>query len=704
MASMRSDGDAWRSPAEGRIGLLGRFVCLLFGLALALILFRVARSGGSWRTVIEILACSAPLIAAFWPVDAAGRLWSLAAAAGSLLILFAEAPGNGVTGLLLMRIAAAGFAASVMLAIFPAWTRPRREPVATSQAPEFLAALLAGSGDRVILCDANGRILMVSAAIERDSGFAAAELGGQPLSALIGPGGVAGTATADGAGALESGASETGRPREVALRRRNGGSFAASLTARNLHDDAGRRTGAIAFLADRSMRQGAAEESGCPSELDILTGLPNRPGMVRHIGRMLLEDRANTGPHGKRNLALILVDVDDLKQVNDRFGHAIGDFVLRQFADRLRSGLDAADFLARQSGDEFALVLAGPDAGRRARALAERLHREIASPFLGDYGQVHLRASVGMAVCPEDAADSSALIAAADQALFVAKSSGGNRIVAYDDEIGRRARDRLRLMDELQEGLARGELRLLYQPVVDLSSGRIVKAEALVRWQHPDLGLLRSGRFIPLAEEGRMIDAIGGWVLAQCCSDLPVLRERFGPEFQLSANVSPKQLSGGTPEEFAALCALVAQAAETGRGLILEITETALLNPAPAMIARLIALQQAGAQIALDDFGAGHTSLRYYLTHDFEYLKIDRAFLRDAPQNSRAVAICETILGFADRLGATAIAEGIETEAQVEMLRKIGCGLGQGYLFAQPLSLSDLVALPLHWRGHPPRE
>lgn len=565
--------------------------------------------------------------------------------------------------------------------------RRMREGAETRQARELLAALFAQGAEGIVLCDEAGRIRTVSAAVERDTGFAAEELGGRTLASLLAPEDGEALVAALAQPAPEGGAGRVRMTRDVTLKRRNGAGLPAHMVVKALRGEAGRPVRFVVLLRNLSSHRRAVEEIRRSSEVDSLTGLPNRPGMIRHVAARLPEG-------GAGDLALILVDVDDLKQVNDRYGHDAGDAVLRQFARRLEACLEAEDFPARQAGDEFALVLAGPDAGARVRAVTERLRHQVARPFVVEGGLVHLRASIGSAACPEDAEDASALIAAADQALFVAKQGGGNRAVGYTEQIGSRARERLRLLDDLQRGLEVGELRLLYQPVVDLSSGGIVKAEALVRWQHPELGLLGSDRFVPLAEEGRMIDAVGGWVLRQCCADLPGLRARFGPGFQASVNISPKQLSGGAEAHFALLCSQVEQAAAAGAGLILEITESALLDPTPAMVARLDALRQAGAQIALDDFGAGHTSLRYYLTHDFEFLKIDRAFLREAPGNGRAVAICETILGFANRLGATAIAEGIETGAQARMLREAGCRLGQGYLFSHPLPLAGLLDLP----------
>ncbi len=560
---------------------------------------------------------------------------------------------------------------------------------------DLMTVLFQGSTEGMILCDGDGRIEAANPAIERECRWTLAELSGKALEHLL--------ADKDRPAiraAIEDG-ERSGLPEpprwngEVAFRRRDGTTFPTWTIVTAIPDTvSGRPARFVVLVRDLSFARRADAEIRRRSELDSLTGLPNRQKLLRRIAHAM----SSATQAANRQLALIFLDIDRLKQVNDRYGHAAGDAVLRQLALRMNSLVGPEDLLARHSGDEFALLLSGPDAVSRLPQVLQRLREDVARPFQLDRGNVQIGLSIGVAFSPEHASNAAELIAAADQARFVAKAQGGDRSVTYTEEIGRRARDRLHLLDELQEGLENGELLVLYQPVVNLMTGRVAKAEALVRWQHPQLGLLGPDRFVPMAEEAQMIDAVGDWVLRRCCADLPRLRARFGDDFGVCVNVSPQQLARASEARMTEWRELIKQVTRGEAGLVLEITESALLDPTPSMVQRLSSLRSAGAQIALDDFGAGHTSLLYYLTHDFDFLKIDREFVREIPEHARAVALCESILGFSRRMGAVAVAEGIERPDQARALRDAGCAFGQGYLFSEPTPLEKLCHLPEQFR------
>ncbi|MDV7142636.1 EAL domain-containing protein [Tropicimonas sp. TH_r6] len=556
---------------------------------------------------------------------------------------------------------------------------------------DLMTVLFQSSTEGMILCDGAGRIEAVNPAVERECRWTQTDLVGKDLGDLL--------ADEDRPAiraAIEEGSRSRlpGPPRwngEVAFRRRDGTTYPTWTIVTAILDTAsGRPTRFVVLARDLSFARQADEEIRRRSELDSLTGLPNRQSLLRRVANTMSAgtDTAAAG------LALIFLDIDHLKQVNDRYGHAAGDAVLRELSRRLEDLVGEQDLLARHSGDEFALMLEGPDAAQRVEGVLHRLQQAVEQPVELDRGSAQIGLSMGVAFSPDHASDAAGLITAADQARFVAKAQGGNRSVLYTPEIGRRAHDRLHLLDELQKGLENGELLVLYQPVVELASGRLAKVEALVRWQHPQLGLLGPDRFVPLAEEAQMIDAVGDWVLRKCCADLPELRARFGAEFGVCVNVSPHQLARASEARMEEWRALIRKTTGGAAGLVLEITESALLDPAPTMVARLASLRTAGAQIALDDFGAGHTSLLYYLSHDFDFLKIDREFVRDVSENARAAALCESILGFSRRMGAISVAEGIESPEQARALRDAGCAFGQGYLFSQPTPLSELCQLP----------
>lgn len=565
------------------------------------------------------------------------------------------------------------------------------ERTAADHVRDLMALVFRTSSEGMILCDADGTIEDVNPAIERDFGHAARALRGLALVDLL---------AEESREEIETSLRETGETGPQRDLRWNGEAFFVQADGTKfpgwvilnaVRDGQGRLLRFVLLLRNLRALQEADEEIRRRSELDFLTGLPNRLSLNRQLQDML-ESTDETA--SADSVVLLVLDIDELKQVNDRYGNAVGDAVLCQLADRLRRLIGPRDLLARHSGDEFAILLAGSDVAARSKMIVNEVRNEIARPFQFDNARVHLGASFGAARWPEHALDVAGLIGAADQALFAAKAAGGDAFIEYSPEIGRRAHDRARLMNELQDGLQRGEFRLHYQPVVELETGRLAKVEALARWHHPELGQIGPDRFIPLAEKARMIDPVGEWAMAQCAEDLPRMRARFGADFQASINVSPLQLARGGAMRTKAWQSAIAAMASGGSAPILEITESAFLDTNPVMVERLAELRNAGAEIALDDFGAGHTSLLYYLSHDFEFLKIDREFVRNLPESQRALALCETILGFARRLGAISVAEGIETPEQLEALRNAGCQLGQGYLFSQPRPLDELLELP----------
>lgn len=554
---------------------------------------------------------------------------------------------------------------------------------------DLMAVLFRKSNEGVILCDAKGRVETVNPIVERDIGIGAAELLGRSIGEYI---------SEPQRAEILSSIRETGRHGgnegtcwngEAELLGGDGKTVPAWITVNSVRDQNGRLLRFVVLLRNLSWMRRADAEIRRRSEVDFLTGLPNRLRLIRFLAEIGLDD---AGEH-MRETALLSLDIDRLKRINDRYGQEAGDSVLRQLGFRLRSCLASGDLLVRHSGDEFAIVLATGNARERIAEVNDQIRDVLRTPFRVDGAEVHLDLSIGAAIAPLHASDPAGLIGAADQALHVAKSDRRCGLVTYSEEIDRQARERLCLIEELQTGLERDHFRLAYQPIVDIDTGRVVKAEALLRWNHPQFGEIGPDRFIPLAEENGLIHVIGDWVLRQSCEDLPVLRERFGSSFQVSVNVSPLQLAEADEARMERWKSLLSGTARSGPGLVLEITESALLDPTPEMVTRLDALRAAGAGIALDDFGAGHTSLLYYLSHDFDFLKIDREIVRNMPGRARAVAVCTSILGFAKRLDAVAVAEGVETPDQVEILRRGGCRYVQGYLFSSPLPLAEFLEL-----------
>jgi len=421
---------------------------------------------------------------------------------------------------------------------------------------------------------------------------------------------------------------------------------------------------------------------------DALTGLPNRVLALDRAKHMLARSRREQVP-----VAALYVDMDGFKHVNDTFGHAAGDELLRIVAKRLQSAIREGDTAARLGGDEFVVLLEGvTPAG--PQLVAERVLEVLRQPY--DLGakagrELSLTASIGLASGQRLTADE--LLRDADLALYQAKAAGRNRCVAFQSQMEEAARERTELELDLAGALERGELFLLYQPTVDLRTERMIGVEALVRWAHPERGLLAPDRFIPLAEDSGLIVSIGAWVLSEACRQA-VRWRAHGHELTVAVNVSARQLdTSRLLEDVRGALSASGLAAEH---LTLEITETALMRDADATAARLHALKQLGVRIAIDDFGTGYSSLAYLRQFPADSLKIDRSFINSLTDSEQATAIIHTLVQLGKTLHIDTLAEGIETRNQLHTLQSEECDQGQGYLFSRPVSAEAVEELLAH--------
>ncbi|MFN3544712.1 MAG: EAL domain-containing protein [Thiobacillus sp.] len=420
---------------------------------------------------------------------------------------------------------------------------------------------------------------------------------------------------------------------------------------------------------------------------DSLTGLPNREAFAATLGQMLSELSGS----GER-LALLFLDVDRLKNVNDGLGHAAGDQLLKQVAERLQSVLRAHDQLSRFGGDEFVVIVSDIQAKTDAELVASRLLRSLAEPFHVGPTQIYSSASIGIALYPDDADSSDGLLKHADTAMYQAKEQGGNRYLFYHAQLTERVVERLTLDTRLRQALDRTEFVLHYQPIVDLDRRAIVGVEALLRWNDPERGLVPPNAFIPVAEDTGLIVPIGDWVLQAGCAQLKAWQDEGRAEgLRLAVNVSTRQFDGrrlvGAVEDALQRSGLAAECLE------LEITENVMLIMNDDVRATLDALRELGVHLSLDDFGTGYSSLSYLKQLPFHALKIDQSFVRRLPGENDDTQIVTTILALAKGLGMEAIAEGIETQAQFDFLNRHGCAFGQGYLMSRPLTAEALAAL-----------
>jgi diguanylate cyclase (GGDEF)-like protein len=427
---------------------------------------------------------------------------------------------------------------------------------------------------------------------------------------------------------------------------------------------------------------------------DALTGLANRTLLEERLRHALARERRT---HGR--VAVVLLDLDEFKTVNDSLGHAAGDTLLTVAAHRLQGVIRTSDTIARLGGDEFAVLLEDPGDLDAVTEVAQRLLDALRHPIHLAGRQVYVYASAGIALsdalheAADDEEEAIELLRGADMAMYAAKAQGKNRTEVFAAHMHAAAMHRLERKAELQRALDRDELRLHFQPIVHLETGDIEGVEALVRWQHPERGLVGPGEFVPLAEETNLILPLGAWVLRQACQQAARWREEFPhhPDRYVSVNVAGSQLQR---EEFLGeVQQALSEARLPARSLMLEVTESSLLEDSNTNARRLEALRRLGVRLAIDDFGTGYSALSYLRRFRMDVLKIDRSFIDGVDTPSEQSALVDAILTMAQALNLRVVAEGIEHQPQLAHLRERACPLGQGFLLARPLAPADLSAL-----------
>jgi len=454
-------------------------------------------------------------------------------------------------------------------------------------------------------------------------------------------------------------------------------------------DAAGRLEGYRGTAADITARKQAEERIHYLATRDALTGLPNR---------VLLNDRAShailAAARGRAQLALLLFDLDRFNLVNDSLGHEAGDALLRAVAERVANTLGREDCLARLGGDEFALFWEGMKNAHEAAVVAQRVLGSLKRPFVIEGRSLNVTASVGISVYPGDGRSFAELLKNADAAMYHAKESGRNTFRFFSPALNERAVERLTLENDLRRALARGELLLHYQPVVRGPRGahRIVGAEALVRWQHPERGLLLPDAFVPLAEECGLIQALGEWTLERVLSQVGAWQRTLPGELWFAINVSAPELAQGEAYVARLRDAMAANRVD-GPRLELEVTERVLMSQLDANVQTLRRLGELGVRVAIDDFGTGYSSLAYLRHLPIDKLKIDRSFLRELDSHAADETIVQTIAAMARGLGMSVAAEGVETPGQLARLLALGCEEWQGHYFSVPLEPLAFEAL-----------
>ena len=534
----------------------------------------------------------------------------------------------------------------------------------------------------VMLTDAAGKIKWVNAPFELLTGHHMAEiLGKKPGNFLQGPDTDRNTIAAMHEAIAACRSFEV----EILNYHKSGRQFWQQLKVDPVFDDRGNLTSFVAVQSDITERKNFESRLWRNANFDALTGLPNRRLFWDRLDHEVRQAHRNGAM-----AALFFIDLDRFKEINDLFGHEVGDKLLKDVAARIDSCVRESDTLARIGGDEFTLILSGLENTHYAERIARKIINALSRPFPCGKAPLFISASIGIALYPDDGKDAPELFRNADQAMYTAKSGGRNQFCYFTRSMQEVALMRLRTGRDLRDAMHLEQLKVFFQPVVELPSGRIVKAEALLRWQHPTRGLIDPAEFIPLAEDLGLIYEIGEWVFQQTSHWADLYSRDCGWAFQISVNASPLQFSHQAramnwPAQMQAKglpCSLIS----------IEITEGVLLKDSPTVTNALRDCRKAGMEIALDDFGTGYSSMSYLVKFGLDYLKIDQSFVKDFC-NADSRTIAETIIVMGHKLGLKIIGEGIETEAQREMLAQAGCDYGQGFLFSRALPPLEFEAL-----------
>jgi len=471
---------------------------------------------------------------------------------------------------------------------------------------------------------------------------------------------------------------------EMWNRHKNGELFAISLSINTTFNADGTVHRRVVLFSDITSRKQSEEMLWQQANFDSLTGLPNRSLFLDHLSQEIRKAKRTGIP-----MALMFLDLDGFKDVNDTLGHDMGDILLKEAAYRLQGCVREVDTVARLGGDEFTVILSELQDPGNVDRVARHILQRMSAPFkLGDE-IAHVSASIGITLYPQDGTEIEDLLKNADQAMYAAKHEGRNRYHYFTASMQEAAQVRMRLVNDLRVALEGNQFEVVYQPIVELSSGIIHKAEALIRWRHPTRGMINPLEFIPLAEDTGMIVSFGNWVFHEAARQAAQWRERHHPGFQISVNISPVQfrnegIDSSTWFEHLNRLGLPAQ------GIVVEITEGLLLEATEKVTEQLLRFRDAGIEVALDDFGVGYSSLSYLKKFDIDYLKIDPSVIHGLAQESDDLALCEAIIVMAHKLGIKVIAEGVNTVEQLDLLVKAGCDYGQGYHFSHPIPASEL--------------
>jgi len=473
---------------------------------------------------------------------------------------------------------------------------------------------------------------------------------------------------------------------EIINKRKDGQEFIEWLSINTICNSDGSVYRYVALFSDITKKKETEQLVWQQANYDSLTRLPNRS-----MFRDRLEQAVKKSHRSQIPLALLFLDLDKFKEVNDSQGHDVGDDLLVQVAERITSCIRETDTVSRLGGDEFTVILPDLEDLKYVDMISHKILDALSETFYIDKMPLHISVSVGVTFYPNDAATVSELLKNADQAMYLAKEQGRNRFRYFTTSMQEQAQERLELLSDLRLALELDQLELYYQPIIDLANNNIEKAEALLRWNHPQRGMVSPADFIPIAEESGLIIEMGDWVFKQAVKQVKRCKDHYGIDVQISVNKSPVQFVANDDHDD--WLEVLKDHGVSGKDVVIEITESLLLDNQNNILQQLHQFRDAGIEVSMDDFGTGYSSLSYLKKFDIDYLKIDQMFTRGLAPNSEDMILSEAIIVMAHRLGLKVIAEGVETEEQRALLENAGCDYGQGYHFSKPVPAKEFEEL-----------
>jgi diguanylate cyclase (GGDEF)-like protein/PAS domain S-box-containing protein len=538
-------------------------------------------------------------------------------------------------------------------------------------------SIFKNTSEAMLVLDINGLIIATNPAFTKISGYHAEEVIGHHPVTFGSP-----RHGDDFYSAIRQDLAAKGSWRgEIYGIKKTGEEYINWVTVNTTNDEKGQPFRRVVLFSDITEKKKHEESIWYEANYDALTHLPNR----RLFQERLQQEVFRANRVGAK-VVLLYLDLDGFKEVNDALGHQGGDQLLVEVARRLNHVVRITDCISRLGGDEFTVTLVDVQDSQTATRVATSILELLQAPIMIDTHATYISASIGITVYPDDAESASSLIKNADQAMYEAKKLGRNQYSFYTQEMQYLANRRSEQKRELRNALANHEFEIYYQPVVEPRSGRVTKAEALLRWRHSTMGIVSPAEFIPLAEDSGLIHEIGSWVFIECLEQAMKWRAQFHPDFQISVNLSPVQFKNTA--YFDRWFNLLASLAASTHCLCVEITEGILLEASDKTSKQLLRFREAGIEVAIDDFGTGYSSLAYIKRLNVDYLKIDRTFITNLAPESADYPLVEAIIMMAHKLGLKVIAEGVETETQLGLLTQIGCDFIQGYWFSRPLSIN----------------